>query len=296
MIDQASGLRNVLERGAGGGRLGRVDAIAVASGKGGVGKTFVAANLAVAAARAGRRVLLIDGDLGLANVDVVLGLHCRHTVGDVLRGTVSLQRALVPGPCGVSVLAAGSGAEWLARLDARGLAVLHDELTLLGSGFDLIVIDCAAGIGRNVHFFARVTGRVLLTLTPEPTALADAYALLKALADDCAIEVHVVVNQALSADDARDAFGRLRAVSERFLDVEPSFIGYVPRDEDVRRSVRARQPVMTYSATSRAACAIDRISRAVLGARAARAARAPVGRSPGAAGADVRSATTAEAG
>lgn len=274
MIDQASGLRSLLERGSAEARFGRVDAIAVASGKGGVGKTVVAANLAVLAARAGRRVLLIDGDLGLANVDVVLGVHCRHTIGDVLRGSVPLSTALVRGPGGVCVLAAGSGAEWLAHLDAGGLAVLQDELAGLGNAFDLIVVDCAAGIGRNVLFFARVTGRVLVTLTPEPTALADAYALLKALAADGTVDAHVVVNQALSSTDARDAFGRLRAVSERFLATEPAYVGHVPRDDDVRRSVRARQPVVTFSAGSRAASALDGVFRALLATRATPAPRA----------------------
>ncbi|MCC7074050.1 MAG: MinD/ParA family protein [Deltaproteobacteria bacterium] len=268
MSDQASGLRSLIDRRPSGVRLGNAQAVAVASGKGGVGKTFMAANLAVLAARAGRRVLLIDGDLGLANVDVALGLRCQHSIGEVLRGEVSLARAIEPGPCGVSVLAAGSGAEWLAHLDVGGLAVLQSELTNIGTAFDLIVIDCAAGIGRNVLFFAKVAGRVLLTLTPEPTALADAYALLKTLAADRSIDVQVVVNQALSTSDARNAYGRLRAVSGRFLAKEPCYVGHVPRDEDVRRSVRARQPVVTYSSDSRAACALDGIFRALLPPRA----------------------------
>lgn len=262
-MDQASGLRGLLERDPAGARIGRIEAIAVASGKGGVGKTFVAANLAVLAGRAGRRVLLIDGDLGLANLDVVLGLRCRHTLGDVLRGDVGLAAALVPGPRNVSVLSAGSGVEWLGRLDAAGLAVLRDELAKLDDRFDLVVVDCAAGIGHNVRFFAEVAGRVLLTMTPEPTALADAYALLKALTTASGIELNVVVNQALSPADARDAFGRLRVVSERFLRAELSYLGQVPRDEDVRLSVRARQPVVSYSANSRAAHALDGVYRAL---------------------------------
>lgn len=259
MTDQADGLRELFGEGPTGSRLLGVEALAVASGKGGVGKTFVAANLAVLAAQEGRRVLLIDGDLGLANVDIALGVRARHTIVEVLRGEVSLADALVRGPAGIHLLAAGSGAEWLAQLDGEGGDLLRSELDRLAEPFDLVIVDCAAGIGRNVRFFARAAGRVVLTLTPEPTALADAYALTKGLVSDGVSDIRVVVNQALSPSDARDAFGRLRVVTARFLTHELTFLGGIPRDEDVRRSIRARQPLVSFSPACRAADALARL-------------------------------------
>ncbi len=248
--DQARGLRRMLKR------EGRT--VAVLSGKGGVGKTFVSTSLAVLAARR-ERVVIVDGDLGLANVDVVLRASTRFTIEDVIAGTCSIEDAIVKGAHGVSVVTAGNTVDSARISDAKRMA-LAGLITDLQRRFDLVIVDCGAGIGDNVLCLAALADSRLLVLTPEPTSMVDGYATIKALEGD----FDVVVNCVTSDVDAKDTYDRLAAVVARFLPSRVTFLGGIPRDDGVRRAVMARSPVVAAEPESRAARALSRVADRLL--------------------------------
>ena len=219
--------------------------VSIVSGKGGVGKTFISTSMALLSAHQGKRVLLIDGDLSLANVDIVMGVRTKYHLGDVIDGTVTFHEAVVPGPGGVFVLPASAGLSNLASISVEQQRRILDTLAPQLAIFDVVIIDCGAGVGDNVVFFGRAAGEVLLVLTPEPTALADAYATIKVLHHEAGIDVvDVVVNQA-GESIGRDVFKRLSGVVGRFLNVRLRFRGSVPLDDAVRHAVLAQRPLVT---------------------------------------------------
>jgi flagellar biosynthesis protein FlhG len=249
--------------------------LAVASGKGGVGKTNVAANLAVAFARQGHRVCVLDADLGLANLDVLLGLAPRASLLHVLRGERRLAEVVVEGPAGIRIIPAASGVEEMTALDAAARLRLLDEVDSLDGAFDVLVIDAAAGVSGNVCYFAAAAADTLIVITPEPTSLTDAYALVKVLSTRYGRrEFLVVVNMAAGAADAERAFGRLARVGERFLGVRLEYQGYIPWDDAVARSVRQQMPVVLSAPGTPASLALAELGRRL-------AARAPAGPSGG---------------
>jgi flagellar biosynthesis protein FlhG len=240
----------------------RLHSLAVASGKGGVGKTFMAVNLALLAARRGQRVLVVDGDLGLANVEIAVGARPRHHLGDVLAGNADIHDALVTGPAGVRILPAGSGLPSLARLGRDEQAKLLGLLAPLAARFDVVFVDCGAGIGENVVFFAATAEACLLVVSPEPTALADAYATVKVLSASGSVsEFLVVVNGASSDAQARATFGRLQGVVSQFLPVRLRWLGAVPHDEAVPRAVMARRAVVEHDPRAPASRALEALSK-----------------------------------
>jgi flagellar biosynthesis protein FlhG len=255
VMDQADALRKLVE--ANGPRL-RV--VGVTSGKGGVGKTNLTANLAVLAAQSGLRVLIIDADLGLANVEILYGLSPRYHLGHLLDASVSLDQVLVRGPHGIRVLPAGSGIQTLTRLDDAQKLHLVAALDPLEDSFDLVIIDSGAGIGDNVLFFVGAAQQALLVVSPEPTSMTDAYAAVKVLSQQGGVRIFdVVVNQVPTELAARDIFQRLVRVTDRFLDTRVRFLGHVPRDENVHRAVMAQKPLVDlfpHSPASRAMAAI----------------------------------------
>jgi flagellar biosynthesis protein FlhG len=219
--------------------------LAVVSGKGGVGKTNLVANLAVAAAGRGRRVLVVDGDLGLANVDVLLGLVPTATVADVLAGRCTLEAALVTGPRGVHVLPAAAGRSELAALGGAGLDALMERLRAAAGAYDLVLIDAGAGVGPTVAGLAAACQRAWLVTTGEPTSLADAYAMLKVLrgiAPGLALEL--VVNQVAGEGAARRAHAHLARVAARFLGGALAYRGFVPRDARLADAVARQRAVV----------------------------------------------------
>jgi flagellar biosynthesis protein FlhG len=236
--------------------------IAVASGKGGVGKTNVTANLAVALARRGQRVCVLDADLGLANLDVLFGLSPTHSLLHVLRGDRTLADVIVDGPAGVRIIPAASGVEELTALPpAERMRLLHEVDGLDGS-LDVLLIDTAAGISSNVLYFAAAAAHVLIVITPEPTALTDAYALMKVLAQRHGRrEFLVTVNMAGGPTDAEAAFARLARVAERFLRVRLEYQGYVPHDGAVARAVRQQQPVVLAAPAAPASLALGHLAQ-----------------------------------
>ncbi len=212
--------------------------IAISSGKGGVGKTFFSIHLAAYAATKGHRVLLLDADLGLANVDVMLGVSAKGSVLEMVRGEKSLPNLIVPTKAGFDVLPGGSGLYELTALDAGQQQVMMDEMRHVSGNYDLVLIDVAAGIGDNVLYFVSASESAVVILTPEPTSLTDAYALIKVLSRQRGVNrFMVVVNQA-DDFDAQVTFRRLLSVSDRYLDVHLDYVGHLPYSPDVRKSIQ----------------------------------------------------------
>jgi flagellar biosynthesis protein FlhG len=212
--------------------------IAMSSGKGGVGKTFFSVHLAAFAASQGKRVLLMDADLGLANVDVMLGVSANGSVLEMVRGEKTLQQLIMPTKEGFDVLPGGSGLYELTALDDGQQQVMMDEMRHVSDRYDLVLIDVAAGIGDNVLYFVSAAESALVVLTPEPTSLTDAYALIKVLSRQRGVKrFMVVVNQA-EAFDAQVTFRRLVSVADRYLDVHLDYVGHLPYAKEVRQSIQ----------------------------------------------------------
>jgi len=214
--------------------------IAVASGKGGVGKTYLSLQLAARAASRGKRVLLMDADLGLANADVMLGISAPRTIHDVLHGECSLQDIVMPTDHGFDILPGGSGLHELTSLGIAHQQLVLDEMSSLGADYDQVIIDTGAGIGDNVLYFASASESVLIVLTPDPTSLTDAYALIKVLSRQRDTDhFMVVVNQADEVE-AQIVFRRLLSVADRYLDVHLDFIGHMDHAPVVRRAIQSQ--------------------------------------------------------
>ncbi len=220
--------------------------VLVSGGKGGVGKTTLSANLATLLASRGLRVLLVDLDLGLANVDVLLGLQPRVTSEDALAGRCELSACIVEGAAGVHVLPASSGVAQLARLDGTALERLSYDLEQLAHDYDLVIADSPAGIGADVLHFGARARLVLVVTTPDPAALSDAYGLMKALhqhAEEQRIDLatpELVLNCVSGVDEARELARQLAGVCERFLAREPKLAGWLPRSTRIQQSCRRR--------------------------------------------------------
>lgn len=228
------------------GRQARITAIT--SGKGGVGKTFLSANLAAALARQGQRVLVLDADLGLANLDVVLNLFPKITLHDVFTGKKTLDQAIVPAPGGFFVLLAGSGMVEYSRLTPEVRDQLVDVVSKVRPQFDRIILDTGAGISDVVLYTVSLADEVLIVTTPEPTALTDAYATIKVLAaTQGRRDLRLLVNQVTHPGDGRTIRGQLQQVVDRYVTpgldapVKLEFLGEVGTDKTVREAVTRRQ-------------------------------------------------------
>ena len=240
-------------------------AIAVASGKGGVGKTNVVANLAVALRRRGQRVIVIDADLGLANLDTLLGLNPRATLRHVVRGECTIKDVLIEGPAGVQIVPAASGFEEMTQLTQEQRLLLLDQVDSLEGAFDVLLLDTGAGISANVLFFAIAAQETMVVLTPEPTSLTGAYALIKVLSTRYAEHsFSVLVNMARSEWDAKKTYTQLTRVAERFLHVSLRYAGHVPYDAEVAEAVRRQQPVFDLAPGSPASRAFAALAERVL--------------------------------
>lgn len=216
-----------------------VRVIAVTSGKGGVGKTNIAANLSYLLSMQGKRVLLLDADAGLANIDVILGIAPRYNLCNVLRGEKTLSEVVVRGPGGIMIVPAASGIQEMAELSRGHKLTLLEELEHFDEEVDIMIIDTAAGINGNVTYFNMVAHEIIVVLSPDPTSLTDAYALIKVLNRDYGIrDFMVLANMARSAEEATRVFNRLAAATDRFLNLTVQYMGYVGYDRSVVDSVR----------------------------------------------------------
>lgn len=240
--------------------------VAVTSGKGGVGKTNIVTNLAIALARQGIRVLVVDGDLGLANVDLLLGIAPQYDLQDVILGQRNVADVVLDGPDGIRILPASSGVEELANLDEYRTEVLIRSLAELERDVDLILIDCPSGIGRNAVTLAQVADPILVVTTPEPTAFSDAYAMIKVLSRRSIRCVPaLVVNEAASEEEASAVARRVGSVAKRFLNLDIEYWGAILADESVPKSVIRQEPFISTYPYSPASSCILRLARRVLG-------------------------------
>ena len=245
--------------------LGKV--VAVTSGKGGVGKTFVSANLAAALAKLGQRVLVLDADLGLANLDVVLNLYPKITLHDVFTGKAKLEEAIIRAPGGFSVLLAGSGMVEYSRLTPE----VRDDFLRIMAGlvphYDVVLLDTGAGISDVVLFAVSLASEVIVVATPEPTSLTDAYATIKVLVGQQKRQtIRMVINQTARLGDGRAITVQLQQVLDRFVTTDPGrpvklvHMGDIPADPTVRQAIMRRQLLMQASPSCPAALAIAQLA------------------------------------
>lgn len=243
---------------------GAVQVLAITGGKGGTGKTTVAVNLATALAQAGRRVLLLDGDLGLASVDVLLGLTPTCTLEQVIRGEASLEEIIQHTAEGVSVIPSSSGVARMARLKPSEHAAIVRGVAALPADYDTLIVDTAPGLSESVLTFCQAAQRQLIVLRNEPASLTDAYALIKVLSRERQLKnFHVLVNMARNATDAQNLFKRLQRVTDRYLEVALEYVGEIPDDNDVARSVRTQRTVLAAFPSGPAARAYRRLAQDV---------------------------------
>jgi len=257
--DQASSLRKMSQS-----NLTKV--IAVSGGKGGVGKTNVTLNTAIAMAKLGKRVLVLDADLGLANVDVMLGLRVGKNLSHVLAGECSLEDILITGPQGILIAPATSGTQSMAELTAREHAGLIRAFSELKIPIDVLLVDTAAGISDMVLSFCRASQDVMLVVCNEPTSLTDAYALMKILNRDHGVfKFKVVANMVRSPREGQELFAKLSKVTNRFLDVALELVATVPYDENIRKAVRRQKAIVDVFPGSPASIAVTRLAKQALG-------------------------------
>lgn len=256
-FDQAQGLRELRA-------AGPVQVVAITGGKGGVGKTNVSVNLGVALAQRGRGVMLLDADLGLANVDVLLGLKPRWTLAHVLAGERELQEVIVEGPAGLRIVPAASGVAGMADLPPSVYGGLIQAFGQLAVDLDVLLVDTAAGVSEGVMSFARAAQDVLVVVCDEPASLADAYALIKLLSTQHGVSrFRVLTNMVRRARDGRELFHKLLAVCDQYLDVVLEFAGAVPFDDYLRKAVQQRQSVLEAYPRSPAAFALRQLAEQV---------------------------------
>jgi flagellar biosynthesis protein FlhG len=241
-----------------------VQVIAVTGGKGGVGKTNVSVNLGVALCRLGRRVTLLDADLGLANVDVLLGLKPRRNLSDVLAGSISLADVIVQGPSGLRIVPAASGTQAMVHLGAREHAGLIAAFSEIAHQMDVLIIDTAAGISDEVISFLRAAQEIVVVVCNEPTSITDAYALIKVLNTRYQIKrVRVLANMVSGPQEGKSVFAKLVTVTERFLEITLDYAGFIPFDEHVRRAVQRQRSVVDAYPTAKASQSFMELAREV---------------------------------
>ncbi|QKV53133.1 MinD/ParA family protein [Comamonas antarctica] len=248
----------------------RAKIIAITSGKGGVGKTFVSANLAAALTRHGLKVLVLDADLGLANLDVVLNLFPKITLHDVFTGKAALEDAVLAGPGGFSVLLAGSGMVEYSHLTPEIRAKFLQVVEAMAPRFDVILLDTGAGISDVVLFSVSMADEVMIVATPEPTSLTDAYAAIKVLATQQKRQhMRLIINQAVRPGDGRAITGQLQQVLNRFVTTEDGqpvrllHMGDIPADPAVRDSVMRRQLLLQATPGCAAALSVAQLANKI---------------------------------
>lgn len=225
-------------------RSGLVKIFAVVSGKGGVGKTNVSVNLSIAMAKRGKKVLLMDADIGMTNADIVMGLHYEYDLFDYLEGRVKISDIIYEGPLGIKVISGGAGLLEMNELATDVQRSLIDELINLG-GFDVMVIDNGAGISKETLSFMTFAHEVILVTTPEPTAITDAYRVLKTISFyGLKTSVKLIVNKVSSQEAGKEAFEKLENTCREFLAIDLENCGYIFDDSRVEKAIMRQEPVM----------------------------------------------------
>lgn len=255
--DQAAGLRRMVNPEP-------VRVLAVTGGKGGVGKTNVSVNLSIALAELGRKVMLFDADLGLANIDVVLGLHPQYDLSHVMRGERTLDEIILDGPEGVQVVPGASGIKEMAMMGSAEHAGLIHAFSDIGGHLNTLIVDTAAGISDSVISFSRAAQEVIVVVCDEPASITDAYALIKLLNREYGItRFRVLTNMVQSAQEARDLYNKLCRVTDRYLDVMLNYLGGIPYDDTLKKAVKGQKAVVQAFPRCRAAQAFRNLAKKV---------------------------------
>jgi flagellar biosynthesis protein FlhG len=254
-VDQATGLRRMV-------RPRPVRVIAVTSGKGGAGKTNVSVNLGVSLASMGKEVMLMDADLGLANIDVLLGLYPQFNLSHVIRGERTLEEVVLPGPEGLRIIPASSGLQSMAELDSMEHAGVIRAFSELSFPLDVLIIDTAAGISDGVVSYTRAAQEVIVVVCDEPTSLTDAYALIKLLSRDYGLHrFRVISNMVSSVQVGRELYKKLARVTDRYLDVALDYMGVVPNDDYLRKAVQRQRAVTDAYPRSKSSLAFKKLAQ-----------------------------------
>lgn len=238
---------------------------AITSGKGGVGKTNIALFLATSFAKAKKRVLVLDADLGLANIHILLGIAPAHTIAHFLEGTCKLSQVIISTPDGFDIVPGASGIEKLADIDTGRLLLLEQEFFKLESQYDILIVDTGAGIGSTVTRFASSADSVVVVMTPEPTSFADAYAMIKVLNERTTATVSIVVNMASSEKEGIETFDKLNALVVKFLKRTVDFLGVLPFTDEVGFHVRKQRLLLSEKSESAFSRRVYAIARKLYG-------------------------------
>ncbi len=254
-MDQAQGIRQMKSQ-----RPVRV--IAVTSGKGGVGKSNITVNLAVVLAQSGERVMVLDADLGLANIDVLLGLSPKKNLSHVINGECSLEDTIIEGPSGIRIIPASSGVAAMSDLTPAQNAGIIRSFSELTEPVDTLLIDTAAGIADSVVSFARAAREVIVVVCDEPASITDAYAMIKVLNREYGVQrFHVLANQAGSIQLGRELFNKLARVADRYLDATLDFMGSIPYDDNLKKAVQKQRAVVESFPRSPAAMSFRQVAQ-----------------------------------
>lgn len=258
-MDQAEQLRRLVNQQVKPKRSARV--ITVTSGKGGVGKSSTSLNLAIGLSRIGKRVLILDADFGLANIEVMLGIRPRHNLADLMFQGKELQDIITEGPQNIGFISGGSGIAELTRLTKDQIMYLIQKMDYLDEIADIIIVDTGAGISDLVMEFVSVSSEVLLVATPEPTSITDAYAVLKALQrrEDFhgeETDIKLIANRIYSEEEGREIYQKLNTVVKKFLGIELKYLGGIPQDRAVSQAIMQQKPVTIAFPNSMAAKAM----------------------------------------
>ena len=254
-MDQAQGIRQMKAQHP-------VRVIAVTSGKGGVGKSNVTINLAVTLAQTGERVMVMDADMGLANIDVLLGLSPGQNLSHVINGECSLEETIIEGPAGIKIVPASSGVAAMSDLTPAQNAGVIRSFSELTEPVDTLLIDTAAGLSDSVVSYTRAAREVIVVVCDEPASITDAYAMVKVMNRDYGVErFHVLANQAHGVAQGRELYNKLARVSERFLDVTLDYLGCIPYDESLKKAVQKQKSVVEAFPRSPSATAFKQIAK-----------------------------------
>jgi len=238
--------------------------ISFTSGKGGVGKTNTVVNIGLALARLGKSVLILDADLGLANVDILLGLRPKYTLFDVLENGKSLQDIMLKGPEGVSIIPASSGIESMSALKPEQRMILMNSIEEVAHAYDYLLIDTQAGIGADVMHFNSASSEIVCVINSDPTSLTDAYALIKILSKNYAEKsVSVIANRMADENEARESFNLLQGAVGKYLHIELDYLGFIPADPDIRTAVKQQRALLELYPSSPSGLALSALGRKI---------------------------------
>ncbi|MFP4697267.1 MAG: MinD/ParA family protein [Eubacteriales bacterium] len=266
-MDQAAQLRNIIKQKNQKKSSARV--ITVTSGKGGVGKTNVSINLAIQFKKMGKKVIILDADFGLANIEVLFGIIPQYNLADLMFNGKDIKDIITIGPLGIEFISGGSGIQELTNLNKDQLFYLIQKLKEIDYLADVIIIDTGAGISNSVLEFVLASKEILLVTTPEPTSITDSYALLKAMRKIEEININdyainVIANRASSIKEGEEIYSKLNLVVNKFLNINLNYLGYVPQDNNVQKAVMQQKPVSLLFPSSGATKSIEKITQILL--------------------------------